>query len=70
MPYKLTEDIRVSLTGTEVLDIPAGEYSELPKVAVAHAANLKILDGKGGKEVENSDFKMPVPKDEEKKAAK
>lgn len=70
MPYKLTKDIRVSLTGTEVLNIPAGEYSELPKIAVTHATNLKVLEGKGGKEVEDKDFKMPEPKAEEVKAAK
>lgn len=69
MAFKLSQVIRVSLDGCSVLEIPEGEYDELPKVAVAHAKNLKAIEGKGS-EVENDDFQLPKSKPEEKKAAK
>ena len=69
MAFDLSKPIRVSLNGTHVTDFKEGKHDELPKLAIEHAQNLKVLKSEKGKTIENKDWPAHAKAAAEKAAA-
>jgi hypothetical protein len=64
MAYKINQPFKVSLDGLSVIEIPKGEYKELPEIAVDHGNAIKAVEGKG-KAVANKDWELSAKKEAE-----
>lgn len=64
MAFKTKNPLSVSLDGLSVIVIPAGEYKELPEIAIAFGKSIKAIEGTG-KAVTNTDWTLPEEKEAE-----